>query len=284
MAENAGHYTLDDLLYLMSRLRQPETGCPWDLQQNYRSITPSTLEEAYEVVDAIEKADYAHLREELGDLLFQVVFYSRLGEEDGYFSFRDIVSELVDKLVRRHPHVFPDGTLHSRIEPGQARDEEAIKANWEALKSAERAAKGKRGILDDVPLSLPALSRAAKLQKRAAGFGFDWPDIAGVLAKIEEELGEVKAAMAAGDAGATAEELGDLLFAAVNLSRHLKRDPEALLRGGNRKFEQRFRYIENRAQEQGMSLQDLSLETMDAWWEEAKAAVADPRPAESDEA
>ncbi|TQV84309.1 nucleoside triphosphate pyrophosphohydrolase [Exilibacterium tricleocarpae] len=256
----------------MSRLREPDTGCPWDLQQDYLSITPSTLEEAYEVVDAIEKADYAHLKEELGDLLFQVVFYSRLGQEDGYFSFPDIVSELVDKLVRRHPHVFPDGTLHSRVEQG-TRDEEAIKANWEALKSEERAAKGKAGILDDVPLTLPALSRAAKLQKRAAGVGFDWADTAGVVGKIEEELAEVKAALAAGDSAAVAGELGDLLFATVNLSRHLKLDAEATLRSGNRKFERRFRYIEDKAREQGVNLESLSLETMDKWWDEAKEGV-----------
>lgn len=264
-------YGLEDLLYLMARLREPDTGCPWDLQQDYRSITPSTLEEAYEVVDAIEKADYGHLQEELGDLLFQVVFYSQLGQEDGHFSFKGIVSELVDKLVRRHPHVFPDGSLESRIETRAARDEEAIKANWEQLKSQERAARGKAGILDDVPLTLPALSRAAKLQKRAANAGFDWPHIAGVVEKIEEELTEVKAALAAEDKTAAADELGDLLFAAVNLSRHLKLDPEAVLRAGNSKFERRFRYMEQMARQRGRPLENLSAAAMEALWLEAKA-------------
>ncbi|MDQ2075394.1 nucleoside triphosphate pyrophosphohydrolase [Marinimicrobium sp. ABcell2] len=259
-------YDTDDLLYLMARLRDPNGGCPWDLKQSYTTIAPSTLEEAYEVVDTIERGDLDHLKEELGDLLFQVIFYSQLAREEGRFDFSEVVSELVAKLVRRHPHVFPDGTLESRADQ-QSTQPAHIKERWEAIKQQERSAKGAQGLLDDVPLNLPALSRAAKLQKRAANVGFNWEQVEGPIAKVREELEEVEEALAEGDAEAVAEELGDLLFAAVNISRFLKIDPEAALRAGNRKFEQRFRHIETHSEK---PLTELSLEEMEALWQEAK--------------
>lgn len=263
-------YSIEDLLQLMARLREPETGCPWDLKQSYATIVPSTLEEAYEVADAIESGDFDHLKEELGDLLFQVIFYSQLGQEEERFNFKGIVNNLVAKLIRRHPHVFPEGTLESRIEPGRERDETQIKAKWEALKQEEREEKGKQGTLDDVPVNLPALTRAAKLQKRAAGVGFDWPEITGVLEKVEEEVDEVKQALQAQDQAALTEEIGDLLFAIVNASRHLKIDPEGALRAANRKFERRFRGVEEGLQRRGMTPAEASLTVMDNLWDEVK--------------
>ncbi len=184
-------YSVDDLLYLMARLRDPESGCPWDIKQDYASIAPSTLEEAYEVVDAIEKQDFVHLKEELGDLLFQVIFYSQLGKEDERFEFASVVSDLVAKLIRRHPHVFPDGTLQSRIDNRNTLQAD-VKARWEAIKQQEREAKGAQGLLADVPLNLPALSRAAKLQKRAASVGFDWDNVYGPIAKVRVEWVSLK--------------------------------------------------------------------------------------------
>lgn len=259
-------YTIDDLLYLMARLRDPESGCPWDITQDYASIAPSTLEEAYEVVDAIEKQDFDHLKEELGDLLFQVIFYSQLGREEDRFEFAGVVSGLVTKLIRRHPHVFPDGTLRSRVEnrhtlPGD------VKARWEAIKQQERAEKGAQGLLADVPLNLPALSRAAKLQKRAASVGFDWDDVYGPIAKVREELMEVEAELDSGDEAALEEELGDLLFAVVNIARYQKIDPEQALRRANQKFEQRFHFIETNS---SRPLASTSIDEMNRLWDEAK--------------
>lgn len=259
-------YSVDDLLYLMARLRDPESGCPWDIKQDYASIAPSTLEEAYEVVDAIEKQDFGHLKEELGDLLFQVIFYSRIGEEENRFDFAGVVSGLVTKLLRRHPHVFPDGTLQSRIDnrhtlPGD------VKARWEVIKQQEREQQGKTGLLDDVPLNLPSLTRATKLQKRAASVGFDWDDIQGPMAKVREELAEVEEALALKNNAAVEEELGDLLFAVVNVTRYLKIDAEAALRAANRKFEQRFHYIERHS---STPLANTSIDAMNRLWEEAK--------------
>jgi len=266
-------YSIDDLLYLMARLREPETGCPWDLTQSYASIAPSTLEEAYEVVDTIERGDYDHLEEELGDLLFQVIFYSQLAREEERFDFERIVDGLVTKLVRRHPHVFPDGDLTRRCSRAE-RDSAEVKSRWEAIKQQERANKGVTGILDDVPLNLPALSRATKLQKRASGQGFDWPDAAGPLAKVHEELAELEQTLQAdapvSEAEATAsqtEELGDMLFSVVNLARHLRIDSEAALRAANRKFERRFRWVE---QTVSGDLARQSPETLDALWRRAK--------------
>lgn len=259
-------YTIDDLLYLMARLRDPETGCPWDITQNYASIAPSTLEEAYEVVDAIEKQDFVHLKEELGDLLFQVIFYSHLGKEEDRFEFAGVVSDLVAKLVRRHPHVFPDGTLHSRVENRHTLPTD-VKARWEAIKQQEREEKGAQGLLADVPLNLPSLSRAAKLQKRAASVGFDWDDVYGPIAKVREELMEVEAELDSGDMVALEEELGDLLFAVVNIARYQKIDPEQALRVANQKFEQRFHYIEANV---GQPLAETSIDEMNRLWDEAK--------------
>lgn len=264
MATN--QYTIDDLLYLMARLRDPHTGCPWDIKQSYASIAPSTLEEAYEVVDAIEKQDFVHLNEELGDLLFQVIFYSQLGKEENRFDFASVVSGLVDKLVRRHPHVFPDGTLTSQIDNRDMLPTD-VKQRWEAIKQQERDAKGVQGLLADVPVNLPALSRAAKLQKRAASVGFDWQNIQGPIAKVREELLEVEQALAAKDTAAITEELGDLFFSVVNISRYLHIDPEQALRQANLKFEQRFRYIETHID---TPLAQTSIETMNKLWDEAK--------------
>lgn len=259
-------YSIDDLLYLMARLRDPESGCPWDLTQDYASIAPSTLEEAYEVVDAIEKQDFVHLKEELGDLLFQVIFYSQLGKEEDRFEFAGVVSDLVAKLIRRHPHVFPDGTLHSRVENRHTLPTD-VKARWEAIKQQERAEKGANGILADVPLNLPSLSRAAKLQKRAASVGFDWDDVYGPIAKVREELMEVEAELASGDVAALEEELGDLLFAVVNIARYQKIDPEQALRLANQKFERRFRFIETNSP---TPLPETSLDEMNQLWDRAK--------------
>ena len=259
-------YTIDDLLYLMARLRDPESGCPWDITQDYASIAPSTLEEAYEVVDAIEKQDFDHLKEELGDLLFQVIFYSQLGKEEDRFEFAGVVSGLVAKLIRRHPHVFPDGTLHSRVENRHTLSGD-VKARWEAIKQQERTEKGAQGLLADVPLNLPALSRAAKLQKRAASVGFDWDDIYGPIAKVREELMEVEAELDSGDEAALEEELGDLLFAVVNIARYQKIDPEQALRLANQKFEQRFHFIETNS---SGPLASTSIGEMNRLWDEAK--------------
>lgn len=266
-------YRLDDLLHLMARLRDPQYGCPWDLKQDYASIVPHTIEEAYEVADAIERGDFAHLPGELGDLLFQVVYYSQLAREEGRFEFATVVDAIVRKLVRRHPHVFPDGDLYGA--PDMARLEEAaIRQRWEEIKAEERAeeaaAPQQLSLLDDVPSALPALSRAAKLQKRAAHVGFDWADALPVVDKVREELDEVLEAMSENDPQAIAEEIGDLLFVAVNLARHLKVDPEAALRGANAKFERRFRFIEQALRERARPIEDCSLDELDALWGEAK--------------
>jgi ATP diphosphatase len=266
-------YQLNDLLYLMQRLRDPQTGCPWDLQQNYASIVPHTLEEAYEVADAIERGDFEHLPGELGDLLFQVVFYSQLAKEEGRFDFAGVVDGITRKLVRRHPHVFPAGDLHA-VADAQAVAEAAVKQRWEELKAEERAGKAaapqQLSLLDDVPTALPALSRAGKLQKRAAQAGFDWPEALPVLDKVREELDEVLEAMATEDAAAISDELGDLLFAVVNLSRHLKVDAEAALRQASAKFERRFRGIEQRLRERAVAIENCTLEQLDALWAEVK--------------
>ena len=268
-------YQLDDLLHLMARLRDPQHGCPWDLQQDFRSIVPHTLEEAYEVADAIERGDFEHLPGELGDLLFQVVYYSQLGREEGRFDFSRVVDAITTKLVRRHPHVFPDGDLYGAVDAPRL-DEAAIKRRWEEIKAEERAEKAvapeQLSLLDDVPATLPALSRAAKLQKRAAQVGFDWPEALPVLDKVREELDEVLEAMSENDPQAVAEELGDLLFAVVNLARHLKNDPETALRAANAKFERRFRFIEQALREAGRPIENCRLEELDALWGEAKKA------------
>lgn len=237
-------YGIEDLRYLMRRLRDPKSGCPWDLKQNFQSLTSHTIEEAYEVVDAVEQDDMSHLSEELGDLLFQIIFYSQLAEEQSQFSFDDIISTITQKLIRRHPHVFPEGTIESsRVSLADAEIVE-IKRVWEEIKRQERTDKGVGKTLDDIPLALPALNRALKLQKRAANVGFDWSDIKPVIEKINEEVIELEVEIKRGDKVRMADELGDLLFSCVNLARHLKLDPETSLRGANQKFKRRFESME----------------------------------------
>ncbi len=272
-------FNLNDLKLLMSRLREPEYGCPWDRAQSYKTIVSSTIEEVYEVVDAIEEENPQQLKEELGDLLFQIIFYSQLGKEDGIFDFDDIVSAITTKLLRRHPHVFPEGTLESRIDLNALNDDrqqEKIKASWERIKQEERQQKGHQAIMDDVPRALPATMRALKLQKRAASVGFDWENISGVYDKLFEEIDELKEAVSQSQESisqqpsAIEEELGDLLFTVVNLARHLKIEPEMALRRANNKFEQRFRHMETTSREQGKALEQQSSETLEQWWQQAK--------------
>ncbi len=264
-------YDLDDLLQLMARLRDPEDGCPWDRAQDFGSIVPHTIEESYELADAIARDNFQQIKEELGDVLFQVVFYSQLGKEQGRFSFDDIVTSLVSKLLRRHPHVFPDGSLQSRAGE-QVVNSDGVKQSWEMIKSDERAEKKQHRIFDDVPLSLPALSRGNKLQKRAARVGFDWEKFDHILDKLKEELGELEEARAQGDTAAIEHEMGDILFCCVNMARRLDVDPESSLRACNRRFEGRFGYIEKRLEEKGLTPQQTSLDEMDQLWDEAKKA------------
>jgi nucleoside triphosphate diphosphatase len=255
------------LLDIMAALRTPATGCPWDLEQNFATIAPYTLEEAYEVADAIARNDLTDLKEELGDLLLQVVFHARMAQEQCAFDFGDVVEAITAKLVRRHPHVFGDQ---------QARNPAAVKGLWEDIKAQEKQAKAARGrpanesALAGVPIALPALTRAHKLQAKASRVGFDWNDSRAVLRKIREEADEIEAALG-GDAADAAAEVGDLLFAAVNLARHLDADPETLLRATNQKFERRFKSIEHALAAQGKAPQDATLAEMDALWDEAKA-------------
>ncbi|WP_046079691.1 nucleoside triphosphate pyrophosphohydrolase [Halomonas sp. HG01] len=269
-------FDLDDLLTLMAVLRDPEQGCPWDVKQDWDSIVPHTLEEAYEVADAIERRAYDELPGELGDLLFQVVYYSQFAAEEGRFDFHEVVHVLTAKMLHRHPHVFPDGTLASRREDVSAAEVETqqVHSRWESLKAEERDARAEEAatasVLDDVPRNLPALSRAAKLSKRAARVGFDWPDSRGVIAKLREELAEVEEALAEGDHDHAREEVGDLLFAAVNLARTLDADPERCLRGTNGKFERRFRRLEAALQEEGVTPAEAGLERMERHWQAAK--------------
>ena len=261
---------MQNLLDIMAQLRDPDGGCPWDLKQDFRSILPHTLEEAYEVADAIESDDRIQLRDELGDLLFQIVFYCQRAREEGSFEFADVAQTMADKLIRRHPHVF--GPQANDAQQGSlAMDAEQVLERWESIKQDERDAKQQYSVLDDVPTALPAMQRSAKLQKRAANVGFDWPDITPVLASMTEELEEVQQAFASGDKDHTLEELGDLMFACVNMARHLKQDPEQVMRGANAKFERRFRFLEAKLLDAGEQLENVSLERMDAGWDEAKA-------------
>ena len=255
---------MEKLISIMAALRDPERGCPWDLEQDFASIAPYTLEEAYEVADAIERNDLEGLREELGDLLLQVVFHAQMAREQGAFGFDEVAAGICDKMVRRHPHVFADARVESAAEQTRA---------WEEIKSAEKAARGAgRGLLDDIPVALPALTRAGKFGRRAARIGFDWPDAAGPRAKIDEELVELDAVIAAGGpAEALESEIGDLLFSVANLARHHGVDPETALRRTNTRFARRFRHVESRLAQSGQS--QASLEQLDAWWQDAKAAA-----------
>jgi ATP diphosphatase len=261
-------YGIEDLRYLMRRLRDPQSGCPWDLKQNFQSLTSHTIEEAYEVVDAIEQDDMSHLSEELGDLLFQIIFYSQLAEEQSQFSFDDIISTITQKLIRRQPHVFPEGTIESsRVSLADAEIVE-IKRVWEEIKRQERTDKGVGKTLDDIPLALPALNRALKLQKRAANVGFDWSDIKPVIEKINEEVIELEVEIKRGDKVGMADELGDLLFSCVNLARHLKLDPETSLRGANQKFKRRFESMELLAGK--TKIEDHSADQLELLWSKVK--------------
>ena len=272
-------YSIEDLKHLMARLRDPDTGCPWDTKQTFASIVPHTIEEAYEVADAIEQEDFPHLKDELGDLLFQVIFYARMGEEAGHFEFDGIVDHLVRKLVRRHPHVFPGGTLESRIDPDDRPDEAWIKESWERIKAEERAEKPVANTpasrLDGIARTLPAMARAEKLQRRAARHGFDWPDIGPGFDKLHEEIDELKEAWQMAEAGtgdldAVEDELGDLLFVCVNLARFLKVNPEQALKRTNHKFDARFRAIERVLEKEGRNLDEETLEALDAVWQSVK--------------
>jgi len=254
------------LIEIMAALRTPGSGCPWDLEQNFQTIAPYTLEEAYEVADAIARGDLGDLKEELGDLLLQVVFHARMAQEQGTFDFGDVVESITTKLIRRHPHVFADEQGHTA---------EAVKGLWERIKAEEKAERGEAtttGALAGVPVALPALTRALKLQDKAGRVGFDWNDPRAVLAKIREESDEIEAALDGGDNAEIAGEVGDLLFAAVNLARHLGADPEGVLRTTNLKFERRFASIERALAARGKAPQDATLAEMDALLDEAKPA------------
>ncbi len=251
------------MLDVMARLRDPQRGCPWDIEQTFATIAPYTVEEAYEVADAIERQDMPALKEELGDLLFQVAFHARMAEEQGAFDFADVAQALADKMIERHPHVF--------AEAGDGRSAEQQTVAWETLKAEKRAAKGAPSVLDDVAMALPALMRAEKLTKRAARINFDWPTPEPVLEKLEEELAELKEARAAGDQEHIAEEMGDILFVMANLARKLNVDPEEALRRANAKFTRRFQYIERKLAEQGRT-GPQPLDDMEALWVEAKRA------------
>ena len=267
--------SIEKLRWIMSQLRDPITGCPWDIKQDFASITSHTLEEAYEVVDAIEQRDFVELEKELGDLLFQVIFYSQLGKEQQYFDLDSVIAAICEKLIRRHPHVFAQASLQT---------EEEIKSNWENEKALEREQKNKQqhssnntlgrlSILADIPKNLPALSQAAKIQKRCSHVGFDWDNIPDVFAKIEEEVQEVKDELEADtlNKAALAEELGDLMFAIVNLCRHAKEDPESLLRHANKKFSKRFVGVEQQVNQSGKSFTEHDLAELENYWQYVKS-------------
>jgi nucleoside triphosphate diphosphatase len=262
-------YTLDDLLAVMARLRDKETGCPWDAEQDFATIAPYTIEEAYEVADAIARGDLDDLKDELGDLLLQVVYHAQMAAEIGQFDFADVAHAITRKMIRRHPHVFGDARREDFVGSGM----------WERIKAEEKAKRGAAGAssrLDTVPVALPALTRALKLQKHAAEVGFDWPSLRPVLEKAEEEIAELKDAIAASETETVAssrvvEEFGDLLFVMANVARHLKVDPEAALREANEKFSRRFRNIEQALAKDGRRPEDSTLEEMDQLWDEAKA-------------
>lgn len=260
---------INRLLTIMARLRDPERGCPWDLEQDFSTIAPYTLEEAHEVADAIAHGDFRNLEEELGDLLLQVVFHAQMANEQKLFSFEDVARGIAEKMIRRHPHVFPDGRLDGE---NVAIASAQVVANWESIKAAEKTARGEHSlrILDGIAKGFPALMRAEKLQKKAGKVGFDWNSPRAVIAKLREELDELEAELDSGDARAQEEELGDLLFCVVNLARHLSLDSEMALKKANAKFERRFAHIEDRLSAQGLPFAGATLAEMEALWLEAK--------------
>ncbi len=264
------------LIEIMAALRAPKTGCPWDIEQNFSTIAPYTIEEAYEVADAIARGDLDDLRDELGDLLLQVVYHAQMAQEAGDFAFGDVVEAITTKMIRRHPHVFGDEKARSA---GMAKGMwEKIKAQEKAEKRSARLARGLdpedngKGFLDGVPVALPALTRALKLQEKAARVGFDWSEAAPILDKIEEEIGELREALAKGETAEIKDEFGDMLFAVVNLGRHLKLDSEAALSGTNEKFRSRFHYVERAIDASGSTLEKATLDEMEALWQQAKSA------------
>ena len=252
------------LLHIMECLRDPDNGCPWDIEQTFDSIAPYTIEEAYEVADAIARNDVADLKSELGDLLLQTVYHTQIGTEAGHFTFDDVADAIAQKMLDRHPHVFGD----------QSRDKSAEqqKKDWETIKAAEREKRGEAGVLDGVALGLPALLRAQKLQKRAARIGLDWTEPEPIFDKLEEEISELREAMALKDADAIEDELGDVLFVVANIARHLRLDPETTLRRGNAKFSRRFQQVEQQARAQSTNMSDFSLDDLESFWQRAKAA------------
>ena len=252
---------MQKLLDIMRRLRDPETGCPWDLEQDFASIAPHTIEEAYEVADAIQRQQMDQLKDELGDLLFQVAFHARMAEEAGHFEFADVVDSICSKMLRRHPHVF----ANTRIDSSEAQTRA-----WEAMKSEERRSKGEHSLMDDVPAGMAELQRSMKLQRRAAEVGFDWPEPAPVFEKIIEELEELRAEARVGDPDRIEDEMGDLLFACTNLARQLKLDPARALRRANHKFESRFREMEEKAAADSTSMADMDLDGMEQLWQRVK--------------
>ena len=264
-------YSYDDLVYLMNRLRDPNTGCPWDLKQSFDTIAPYTLEETCEVLEAIASKDRINLKEELGDLLFQVVFHARMAQEESSFDLSDVIHGLVSKMIRRHPHVFPDGTLHSERTGNETTTPEQVTERWGQIKQQEKAGQcsSLSAMPDKLPAALPAMEKAKKIQKAAAKTGFDWPDCSQVYDKIQEELTELQEAQTESQER-VAEEFGDLLFACVNLARHLQVDPDMALRQATGKFEQRFRTMESLAQAEEQVFQQLTLDEMETYWQQSK--------------
>ena len=258
---------IQSLLDIMRRLRDPDSGCPWDLKQNFHTIVPFTIEETYELADAIAAEDFEQIRDELGDVLFQVVFYAQMASEQSLFTFEDVVDGVAEKLRRRHPHIFA-------ATGGQSVSAGDVTERWEQIKGEERQQKNQNGTLDDIPKALPALSRSQKLQKRAAGVGFDWSELDAVRGKVDEELGELAAAISEGESAGIESEVGDIFLAMVNLARHLGVDAEAALRHANRRFEKRFRLMETAADRDGSKLSEESLERLEERWQAAKRELA----------